>query len=76
MRRVRRTDGPQPAVAATMRDVEYLAFPRLAGAAEIAWSPAAGRTWDEFRGRLGAQAQRWAGLGVNPYWVPRVDWEH
>ena len=24
---------------ATMRDVEYMAFPRLAGAAEIAWSP-------------------------------------
>jgi hexosaminidase len=61
---------------ATMRDVEYLAFPRLAGAAEIAWSPAAGRTWDEYRQRLGAQAQRWAGLGINAYWSPTVTWKH
>ena len=59
---------------ATMRDVEYLAFPRLAGAAEIAWSPAAGRTWDEYRQRLGAQAQRWTALGINAYWSPTVQW--
>ena len=61
---------------ATMRDVEYLAFPRLAGAAEIAWSPVAGRTWDEYRGRLAAQAQRWTALGINAYWSPTVDWKH
>jgi hexosaminidase len=59
---------------ATMRDVEYLAFPRLAGAAEIGWSPAAGRTWDEYKTRLGAQAQRWTALGINAYWSPTVTW--
>jgi hexosaminidase len=61
---------------ANMRDVEYMAFPRLAGAAEIAWSPAAGRTWEEYRSRLGAQAQRWSALGINAYWSPAVEWKH
>jgi hexosaminidase len=61
---------------ATMRDVEYMAFPRFAGAAEIAWSPAAGRTWDEYKERLGAQAQRWTALGINAYWSPTVPWRH
>ena len=57
-----------------MRDVEYLAFPRLPGAAEIGWSPAAGATWDEYKARLGAQAQRWTALGINAYWSPTVTW--
>ena len=39
----------------TMADVEYLAFPRLIGIAEIGWSPARGRSWAEYRQRLGAQ---------------------
>ena len=60
----------------TMRDVEYMAFPRLAGAAEIAWSPAATRTWAEYKGRLAAQAQRWSALGINAYWSPTVPWRH
>ncbi|MCW5912201.1 MAG: beta-N-acetylhexosaminidase, partial [Cyclobacteriaceae bacterium] len=28
-----------------MTDIEYMAFPRLIGVAEIGWSPAAGRSW-------------------------------
>ena len=39
--------------------VEYMAFPRLAGIAEIAWSPAAALGWDDYRLRLAAQAPRW-----------------
>jgi hexosaminidase len=61
---------------ANMRDVEYMAFPRLAGAAEIGWSPAAARKWEEYRTRLGAQAQRWSALGINAYWSPTVEWKH
>ena len=34
--------------------VDYLAFPRLAGIAEIAWSPAAALGWDGYRHRLAA----------------------
>jgi hexosaminidase len=58
----------------TMADVEYLAFPRLAGVAEVAWSPQEARQWTEFRVRLGAQAPRWTALGINAYWSPTVEW--
>jgi hypothetical protein len=57
-----------------IRDVEFLAFPRVAEVAEIGWSPAASRRWEEFRGRLGAQAPRWSALGVNFYRSPQVPW--
>ena len=59
---------------ATMDDLEYMAFPRLAGVAEVAWSPQQGRQWSEFRTRLGAQAPRWTALGINAYWSPTVEW--
>jgi hexosaminidase len=58
----------------TMSDVEYMAFPRLAGVAEVAWSPQQPRQWSEFRTRLGAMAPRWTALGINAYWSPTVDW--
>lgn len=59
----------------TMADVEYMAFPRLLGIAEIGWSPAAGRDWPEYRLRLAAHGPRLAGLGVNFYRAPEVPWE-
>jgi len=58
-----------------MREVEYLAFPRLAAVAERAWSAAERRAWDEFSLRLGAQAPRWSALGVNFYRSPLVEWQ-
>jgi len=57
-----------------IREVEFLAFPRLAEIAEIGWSPAARRSWDEFKGRLAAQAPRWTALGLNFYRSPQVNW--
>ncbi len=57
-----------------IHDIEYLAFPRLAGAAEIGWSLESGRSWEEYRIRLGAQAPRWTALGVNFYRSPDVPW--
>ncbi len=59
----------------TIRDAEFLAFPRLAAIAEIGWSPASRRRWEEFRARLGAQAPRWSALGVNFYRSPQVPWQ-
>lgn len=59
---------------ATMRDVEFLAMPRLAILAEVAWSPQASRNWDSFKVRLGAQAPRWTALGLNFYRAPEVPW--
>ncbi|HKP18902.1 MAG TPA: beta-N-acetylhexosaminidase [Gaiellaceae bacterium] len=58
----------------TMADAEYLAFPRLIGIAEIGWSPARGRSWSEYRLRLGAQGPLLAALGVNYYRSPEVPW--
>jgi hexosaminidase len=58
----------------TMADVEFMAFPRLAAAAEVAWSTQAARQWPEFRTRLAAQAPRWSALGINAYWWPKLDW--
>jgi hexosaminidase len=59
---------------ANMRDVEFLAMPRLAAIAEVAWSPQAARTWDGFRTRLGAQAPRWTAMGINFYRAPEIPW--
>jgi hexosaminidase len=58
---------------ANIRDVEWLAFPRLAAIAEVAWSKGE-RQWAEFAPRLGAQAPRWTALGVNFYRSPKVPW--
>jgi len=60
---------------ANMRDVEFLAMPRLAALAEVGWSPQAVRTWDEFSARLGAQAPRWTALGINFYRAPEIRWK-
>ncbi|MGH3453685.1 MAG: family 20 glycosylhydrolase, partial [Nocardioidaceae bacterium] len=55
-------------------DAEMLAFPRMAGAAEIGWTPQAGRSWDDYRIRLAGQAERWDILGVDFYRSPQVPW--
>jgi hexosaminidase len=59
----------------TMRDVEFMAFPRLPGCAEIGWSPMESRDWDDYRVRLGAHGPKFTGLGINFYRSPQVPWE-
>lgn len=58
----------------TIRDIEFMAFPRLPGVAEIGWSPAAGRGWEAYRLRLAAHGPRWEAMGVNFYRSPQVPW--
>ncbi|MFH8368792.1 beta-N-acetylhexosaminidase [Streptomyces sp. NPDC018031] len=58
----------------TSDHIEYLAFPRLAGIAELGWSPAARHDWDAFRERLGAQGPRWSVLGIDYYRSPQIPW--
>lgn len=58
----------------TSDHIEYLAFPRLAGIAELGWSPPARHDWDAFRVRLGAQGPRWSALGIDYYRSPQVPW--
>ncbi|MYX96292.1 family 20 glycosylhydrolase [Streptomyces sp. SID486] len=55
-------------------DIEYLAFPRLAGAAELGWSPAAAHGWNGYKVRLAAQGPRWTALGIRYYRSPQVPW--
>lgn len=61
---------------ATIRDVEFLAFPRLLGIAEVGWSRAEARDWSAFKERLGAQGPRFTALGVNFFRSPTVPWKH
>ena len=44
---------------------EYLLWPREAAVAEVGWSPAAGRTWDDFAARLPAEQARLDAMNVN-----------
>jgi hexosaminidase len=55
-------------------DIDYMAFPRLIAIAEIGWSRRQGRTWADFRVRLGAQAERLAALGIAFYRSPEIPW--
>jgi hexosaminidase len=59
---------------ATMRDLEFMAFPRLAAVAELAWAPACQHDWDAFSVRLATQAPRWVALGINFYRAPEIPW--
>jgi hexosaminidase len=58
----------------TMKDIEYMTFPRLLGVAELAWSPK-GQNWEEYRQRLAAHGKRMKAMGINYYKSPDVDWE-
>jgi hexosaminidase len=58
----------------TLADLEFMAFPRLAGIAEIGWSPQSSRRWDEYQDRLGAQGPRLESIGVQFYRAPGVPW--
>ncbi|MEU1972237.1 beta-N-acetylhexosaminidase [Microbacterium sp. NPDC019599] len=61
-----------------LRDIDELAFPRIAAAAEAAWSPAVGasdlRTWDSFRERVGALGPLWTALGIGFHPSDEIPW--
>ncbi|GAA4358101.1 beta-N-acetylhexosaminidase [Microbacterium rhizosphaerae] len=70
----------------TADDIDEMAFPRLASAAEIAWSPApaahssaesapdAERTWSGFRARVGQLGPLWTREGIHFFASPEIDW--
>jgi hexosaminidase len=49
----------------SLQHAEYMLLPRLCALAEVAWSPARSRNYDDFLRRLQVQAQRFDQLGVN-----------
>ena len=59
---------------ANLDEVEYLAFPRLLGYAEIGWTAPERRNWLEYRRRLAAQGPVLKKMGVDFYPSARVPW--
>jgi hexosaminidase len=55
-------------------DIDYMAFPRLPGVAELGWSPVSTHDWNAYRVRLAAQGPRWEALGIGYYRSPQVPW--
>lgn len=59
----------------TLDDIEYMAFPRLPGIAEIGWSPQIRRSWDEYVERLAAHGARLKAMDINFFASPQVPWK-
>ena len=57
----------------TMKDIEYMTFPRLLGVADLAWSPK-GQGWEEYHQRLAAHGKRMEAMGIHFFRSPQVDW--
>ncbi len=55
-------------------EAEYLLFPRLLGYAEIGWTPAEQRSWDEYKLRLAAHGERMEAMGIKFYRSGKVEW--
>lgn len=58
----------------SLKDIEYMAFPRLIGDAEIGWTSKNLRSWNNYRLRLGKQAPRLDALHVHFYRSKLVPW--
>jgi hexosaminidase len=57
-----------------MDEIEYLVFPRLPGIAEIGWTPASLRNWDEYKVRLGNHGERFTAMGIDYYPSKQITW--
>lgn len=58
----------------TMTELEYLAFPRVIGYAELGWTAKANRSWDNYKVRLAKQKPYLDRMNVNYYRSPIIDW--
>lgn len=54
--------------------VELMAFPRLAGIAQLGWSPRKSHDLERYLVQLAVQGPRWQAAGVNFYRSPEVAW--
>ncbi|NER10758.1 family 20 glycosylhydrolase [Muriicola jejuensis] len=57
-----------------IQELEYLAFPRAIGYAELSWSQEENRDWEDFRVRLAHQTPYLDMMDVSYYPSPRIDW--
>lgn len=60
----------------TMDDIEFMVMPRLAGCAELGWSPEGGKNWDDYKVRLGAQKNRFEVMDINYFQSKLVPWSN
>lgn len=58
----------------SLADIDWLSFPRVAAAAEKAWSQAGASDWESFRTRLGAQGPLWRSEGIGFFESPEIPW--
>jgi hexosaminidase len=56
-------------------EIEYLAFPRLPGIAEVGWTAPASRSWNEYKVRLGNHGARMKAMGIDYYPSKLVSWD-
>lgn len=59
---------------ATRADLEYMAFPRVLGIAELGWSPATRRDWPSYAQRLAAHGPRLEAQQIGYFRAPDVPW--
>lgn len=57
-----------------MDEIEYMVFPRLTAIAEIAWTPSAARSWDEYKNRLARHGSRMKAMGIDSYRSKKIPW--
>jgi hexosaminidase len=57
----------------SMKDIEFMLFPRLPGIAELGWHYE-GRDWNEYKTRLAKHAKFMDEWGINYYKSPKIDW--
>ncbi len=58
----------------TVKDIEFLAFPRLAATAEHGWSPAHRHDWSDFQARLAILGEQWRAMDIAFYRSEEIDW--
>ena len=56
-------------------EAEYLIFPRLLGYAEIGWTPAELRNWDDYKVRLASHGERMKAMNISFFPSKVVPWD-
>jgi hexosaminidase len=58
-----------------IEELEYLAFPRVIGIAEVGWSTEENRDWENYRERLGNQTPYLNQMNIKYYPSKLIDWK-
>jgi hexosaminidase len=59
----------------TTADLDSMLFPRLPAIAEIGWTPARERSWEDYRLRLAAHGPRMEAMGIQFHRSPQIEWD-